>query len=63
MDQWKQFKSHIAAVTGAVSAAVFYFILGAESFLLPALSISALVLVLMKDRVRVKMMRGEVANE
>ena len=50
-------------MTGAVSAAVFYFILGAESFLLPALSISALVLVLMKDKVRVKMMRGEVANE
>ena len=63
VDQWKQFKSHIPAVTGAVSAAVFYFILGAESFLLPALSISALVLVLMKDKVRVKMMRGEVANE
>lgn len=51
VNQWRQFDSHVPAFAGLVSAIVFYFLLGPNSFLLPALSVSLIVLVIMKDAV------------
>jgi len=42
--------SHLPAITGLISALVFYFILGASQFILPALAVSVLVLIVMKSR-------------
>ena len=50
VDQWRKSSSHLPAITGAVSAVAFYFLLGPEDFLLPALSASLIVLLLLKDR-------------
>lgn len=55
VNQWRQFGSRIPAVTGLISAAVFYFLFGADHFLLPALSVSLIVLVIMKDKVTLQM--------
>ncbi len=48
VNQWGQYKSHIPAITGLVSALVFYLLLGANHFILPSLSVSLLALILMK---------------
>lgn len=55
VNQWRQFNSHIPAVAGLASAVVFYVLLGADSFLLPALSVSMIVLILMKDTINQQM--------
>ena len=52
--QWYQFDSRIPAVTGFVSAITFYILLGADYFLLPALSVSLITLTIMKDRIDIK---------
>lgn len=51
VNQWGQFKSHIPAITGFVSALVFYLLLGADHFILPSLSVSLLALAVMKTPV------------
>lgn len=51
VNQWRQFPSHIPVLTGLGCAVVFYVVLGAEHFLLPALSVSLIVLMVMKDRI------------
>lgn len=51
MNQWQQTESHLPAITGLASALVFYFILGPNQFILPALSVSVLALVLMKTKI------------
>lgn len=51
VNQWGQFKSHIPAITGFVSALVFYLLLGANHFILPSLSVSLLALAVMKTPV------------
>lgn len=55
VNQWRQFSSHIPAIAGFASALVFYSLLGAEGFLLPALSVSLLVLIIMKDSINQRM--------
>lgn len=50
VDQWRQAKTHVPAVLGAVSAVLFYLTLGPEDFLLPALAVSLAVLLFLKDR-------------
>ncbi|MEG6520433.1 AzlC family ABC transporter permease [Desulfotomaculum sp. 1211_IL3151] len=55
VNQWRQFNSHIPAVAGLASAVVFYMLLGADSFLLPALSVSMIVLIIMKDTINQQM--------
>lgn len=50
VDQWRKSSSHLPAITGAVCALAFYFLLGPDDFLLPALSASLIVLVVLKDR-------------
>lgn len=54
VEQWRQSASKIPAITGFISAIGFYFILGANNFILPALSVSTVVLALMKDRMTLK---------
>jgi 4-azaleucine resistance transporter AzlC len=51
VNQWQSFNSHIPAITGLISSVAFYFILGADNFILPALSISLIVLVIMRDKI------------
>lgn len=51
VNQWRQFSSHLPAVAGFVSAVLFYLILGADHFILPALAVSMIVLMLLKDRI------------
>lgn len=55
VNQWHQFDSHIPAITGFVSAITFYILLGADNFLLPALSITLIVLIIMKDTINMQM--------
>lgn len=52
--QWHQFNSHIPAYTGFACAIIFYILLGADYFLLPALSASLIALTIMKDRIDIK---------
>ncbi|KJS87991.1 MAG: branched-chain amino acid transporter AzlC [Peptococcaceae bacterium BICA1-8] len=55
VNQWRQFGSHIPAIAGFASAIVLYILLGADSFLLPALSVSLIVLIIMKDTINMQM--------
>ena len=55
VNQWRQFDSHIPALAGLSSAIAFYFMLGPANFILPALSLSLIVLVVMKDSVNLEM--------
>lgn len=50
VNQWRQFKSKIPALTGLASSVVFILILGPDSFLIPALSVSMLALIILKDK-------------
>lgn len=52
VDQWRRAGSHIPALTGFLSAIGFYFLLGPDRFILPALSASLVALSLLKDLVR-----------
>ena len=52
--QWRSASSHLPALTGLLSAALFYFLLGPERFLLPALSLSLVALLLVRERARAK---------
>lgn len=51
VNQWRSSSSHLPAVSAFISAIIFYFVLGPNNFILPALSCSLLVLVLLKERV------------
>ncbi len=54
VSQWRSFGSHIPAITGLVSAVIFYLLLGPDKFIMPALSISMVALVIMRDRIAIK---------
>lgn len=54
VQQWRSAPSHLPALTGLLSAALFYFLLGPDRFLLPALSLSLVVLLLVRERARVR---------
>lgn len=55
VNQWRSFGSHIPAIAGLISAFAFYILLGADKFLLPALSVSLIVLVVMKKNISLQM--------
>ncbi|MEG0779477.1 MAG: AzlC family ABC transporter permease [Oscillospiraceae bacterium] len=55
VNQWRQFSSHLPALIGFFSAVGFYFLLGADRFILPALSMSLLVMVVLRERIAGKM--------
>lgn len=57
VNQWRQFQSKIPALSGFASGILFRLILGPDRFILPALSVSVVVLVVMRDVVA----RREVA--
>lgn len=59
VEQWKAAKSHIPVLTGAVSAVLFWFLLGPENFLLPALSVSFVTLLILRKPIE----RKEAAHE
>ncbi len=61
VNQWRQFPSHIPAVAGLVSAVLFLAVVGADAFILPALAASMVVLMILKDRVTLRM--GALAHE
>ena len=52
VNQWTQAKSKLPAICGLASALLFLFLLGPDRFLIPALAVSTLVLVLLKDRIQ-----------
>ena len=55
VDQWRRFGSRIPAVTGFAAAMAFYALLGPDRFLLPALSVSLIVLLVLRDRITLGM--------
>lgn len=55
VNQWRQFGSHIPVIAGFTSAIVFYLLLGAHNFILPALSVSLIILVIMKNTITRRM--------
>lgn len=62
VNQWRQFGSRIPAVAGFISAVIFYVLLGADRFLLPALSVSLIVLLFMKEKISMQMGGMEYDN-
>lgn len=55
IDQLKKYPSKIPALTGLISAGIFLLILGPEYFLIPALSVSMITLIVLKDTVNRRM--------
>jgi len=51
VNQWSQFKSKIPALAGFVSGIFFRLVLGADNFILPALSVSLVVLAALRTQV------------
>ena len=54
VNQWREVDSHLPAIVGLVSAIVFFFAFGADNFILPALSMSVIILVMLKDKIAMK---------
>ena len=54
VNQWKQYESKIPAVTGIASSVLFYVLLGPDNFLIPALIVSLVALMVLRDSVRLK---------
>lgn len=63
VDQWRRFPSKIPALTGAVCAALMLAVMGRDSFLIPALILSLIILVVLKDRVTRDIVRGGIADD
>ena len=59
LNQWKESKSHVSAVTGFIVGIFFLVILGPDKFLVPSLAVVSLFLILFKGRMEGK----EVTNE
>ncbi|MCR5715739.1 MAG: AzlC family ABC transporter permease [Lachnospiraceae bacterium] len=59
VDQWRKFPSRIPVMTGILSAVVFYFLLGPDQMLIPALSASLVVLVILRDRVQYQLKKRQ----
>ena len=51
LGQWKQSRSKLPTIIGLTSAILFYLILGPDYFLIPALSVSMVTLVILRDAV------------
>ncbi|WP_192929602.1 hypothetical protein [Alkaliphilus serpentinus] len=61
VNQWHQVDSHIPVITGFTSAIAFYILLGADYFILPALSVSLILLTIMRERIDIQM--GGMSND
>lgn len=51
VNQWQEADSHLPAIIGLLSAVAFYFISGPNGLILPALSMSVIALVLLKNKI------------
>lgn len=58
VNQWREFESHIPAVIGFISAVLFYFLTGPDHFILPALSVSMILLVILKNHIHKGTLEG-----
>jgi len=54
VNQWREVDSHLPTIVGIISAIVFFFVFGADNFILPSLSLSVIVLVLLKDKIAIR---------
>ena len=54
VDQWRAASSHLPAIVGAACALVFLLLLGADSFLLPALITSCALLLALQTPITQK---------
>ena len=59
LEQWKEYKSHLPAVVGMASATLFLLLLGPDNFILPALVVTVLALILLKDPINRRMETGD----
>lgn len=59
VNQWRELDSRIPSITGLISGVIFYIFIGPQNFILPALSVSLIVLLMMKDRILLKMEGGK----
>ena len=50
VDQWKEAKSHIPAVTGIICGIICLFVFGKDNFILPTLLLAVIVLIATKKR-------------
>ena len=62
VNQWMEFKSHIPMYIGLLSAFVCLIIFGSDNFMLPALSLSLVLLVMMKERTKRAMAGNDTAE-
>lgn len=51
VNQWREARSHLPALIGLASAIVYYFVLGPDGLILPALSTSVVALVLLRKQI------------
>lgn len=51
LNQWQQYKSKVPALTGIICAVMGLLVIGPENFLVPALAVSLLVLIFVRDRI------------
>lgn len=61
VNQWREAPSHLPAIVGVSSAVLFYFWLGPDRLILPALSASVVALVLLRARIPAR--AEEVSHE
>lgn len=61
VNQWRECAWHIPAITGFVSAILFYLLVGPDNFILPALSVSMIALIILKDHIHMGAL--EAGNE
>ena len=59
VNQWRECKSYIPAIAGFASAITFYFLIGPVNFILPALSVSMIILIVFKDYIHRKTTGGK----
>ncbi len=55
VNQWRESRSHIPAFVGLASAVLFYFLAGPSGMILPALSLSAVTLMLFRSKIPVNL--------
>ena len=61
VEQWRDAKSHIPAITGILSAVVFLILLGPDKFLIPSLFVTVFVLMVTRSKVEQVDMKEDVA--
>ena len=52
IEQWMNFKSHLPAIVGIISSTFFLIILGPDSFILPSLIVTVMVLLSCKKNIQ-----------